>query len=260
MSFQNVEVMSYYKMNCTKYLFVLLVLALCPVVSYGHDLKAPIEAEELQDNNPSQIEIKKLPNFPEVLKKSSSHRISANATSIPLDTRLRLAVDSSLDAKLSKLGDYFKGHILEDFYLPTEPPQLIVPRGSWVRGHVSFIKKPNVISRAGKIGLHLDQLVTPTGEVIPLDAELDIQQGIVNAQGLLDPMTNFGSKAIQPTQKLLDSNAGKAISVATLGTPVLGTLVAGSLTALFSYGDNITLTRGQELQIVLKKDIQLTVN
>lgn len=237
---------------------LIIIVFICP--AFGHDLKAPIEAEELQDNNPSSIEIKRLPNFPDVLKKSSSHRISANATSIPLDTRLRVAVDNSLDAKLSKLGDYFKGHILEDFYIPTEPPQLIVPKGSWVRGHVSFIKKPNVISMAGKIGLHLDQLVTPTGEVIPLDAELDIQQGIVNAQGLLDPMTNFGTKAMQPTNKLLDNPTGKAVSVVTLGTPVLGTLVAGSLTALFSYGDNITLSRGQELQIVLKKDIQLTVN
>ena len=65
---------------------------------------------------------------------------------------------------------------------------------------------------------------------------------------------------MQPTNKLLGNPTGKAVSVVTLGTPVLGTLVAGSLTALFSYGDNITLSRGQELQVVLKKDIQLTVN
>ena len=227
---------------------------------YGLELKAPIEIQTEEGNNPSQVELKKIPNFPNTIKKSSAHKVSAAATSIPLDTRLRLGVDSPLDAKLSKLGNYFKAHIIEDFYIPSTPPQLVVPRGSWVRGHVSFIKKPNVFSMAGKIGLHLDQLVTPVGEVIPLDAELDIQQGIVNANGILDPMTGFGTKAIEPTQNLLDSTAGKAVSVATLGTPVVGTLVAGSLIALFSYGDNITLARGQELQIVLKKDIQLTIN
>jgi len=240
-------------------LLLILINGLCSVV-YGLDLKAPIEIQTDESNNPTQVELKKIPNFPAAIKKSSAHKISANATSIPLDTRLRLGVDSPLDAKLSMLGDYFKAHIIEDFYIPSAPPQLVVPRGSWVRGHISFIKKPNVFSMAGKIGLHLDQLVTPVGEVIPLDAELDIQQGIVNASGILDPMTGFGTKAIEPTQNLLDSTTGKAISVVTLGTPVVGTLVAGSLIALFSYGDNITLARGQELQIVLKKDIQLTIN
>jgi hypothetical protein len=240
-------------------LFLILINGLSSMV-YGLDLKAPIENQTEGSNNPSNIELKKIPNFPNVIKKSSAHKVSANATSIPLDTRLRLGVDSPLDAKLSKLGDYFKAHIIEDFYIPSTPPQLVVPRGSWVRGHISFLKKPSVFSMAGKIGLHLDQLVTPVGEVIPLDAELDIQQGIVNASGILDPMTGFGTKAMEPTQNLLDSTTGRVISVATLGTPVVGALVGGSLIALFSYGDNITLSRGQELQIVLKKDIQLTIN
>ncbi len=274
MSFQNVEAMSYFRMNYSKnFIYCFLIVALLinlQALANVEDENLPkvdtlipsIESNDLSDenNNPTQVEIKKLPNFPTISRKSSSHRIGASATSIPLDTRLRMSVDSPADAKLSMIGDYFKAHILEDFYIPSTPPQLVVPKGAWVRGHISFIKKPSVFSMAGKIGLHLDQLVTPTGEVVPLDAELDIQQGIVNNQGILDPMTNYGTKALEPTQKLLDSNTGKAISVATLGTPVIGTLVAGSLTALFSYGDNITLTKGQELQIVLKKDIQLTIN
>ena len=213
-----------------------------------------------EGNIPSSLETKNVPNFPKGSKKSTAHRISATATTIPMDTRLRLSVDSSLNAKTSMLGDYFKAHILEDFYIPTEPPQLIVPRGSWVRGRISFIKKPNILSMAGKIGLHLDGLTTPMGEVTTLDAELDVQQGFVNEQGLLDPMTNYRTKALGPTQMLLDTQPGKIISVATLGTPVIGTLVAGSLLALFSQGDNITLNQGQELQIVLKKDIELTAN
>ena len=73
-------------------------------------------------------------------------------------------------------------------------------------------------------------------------------------------MTNFGTKALEPTQMLLESQTGKVITVATLGSPVIGTLIGGSLVALFSEGDNISLYKGQELQVVLKTDIQLTVN
>lgn len=224
-------------------------------------LRAPEESKEFEENNPSAIEVKKIPSFPNVLNKSSTaHKGTAAAALIPVNTRLRLSVDSFVDAKISMVGDYFRAHILEDFYVPTEPPQLIVPRGAWVRGRVSFLKRPNIFSMSGKIGLHLYQLVTPLGEIAPLNAELDVQQGIVNSQGLLDPMTNFKTMALEPTQALLESSQGRIVSIAALGTPVIGTLVAGTLTALFSQGDNITLTKGQELQILLKKDLQLTVN
>ncbi|MBI3591660.1 MAG: hypothetical protein HY094_09835 [Candidatus Melainabacteria bacterium] len=245
------------------FLFFLLLAQTFSCIAQEADLKlrVPLESKGFEENIPSSIDIKKLPNFPNSLnKKSPVHKVSASASTIPVDTRLRLSVDTFIDAKTSMVGDYFKAHVLEDFYIPTDPPQLIVSKGSWVRGRISYLKRPNIFSMAGKIGLHLYQLVTPLSEVATLDAELDVQKGVVNNEGLLDPMTNFGTKAIEPTQMLLDSSQGRIISVATLGTPVIGTLIAGTLTALFSQGDNITLNRGQELQIVLQKDLQLTVD
>ena len=244
---------------------LVLFLLLCRLSVFAQEGSlrplAPEQSSEIESNIPSALDIKKLPNFPEHLKgKSAAHKLSAASATIPVNTRLRLAVDSFVNAKTSKVGDYFKAKVLEDFYIPTNPPQLIIPRGSWVRGRISFLKRPNIFSRAGKIGLHLYQLVTPQGESTILDAELNVQQGLVNSEGFLDPMTGFASKAIEPTQMLLESEYGKAISVVTLGTPVVGTLISGSLIALFSQGDNITLNQGQELQIVLQKDIQLSIN
>ena len=225
------------------------------------DLRAPEESKEFEENIPSSVDVKNLPNFPQAIKKKNSLlRAQATSSIIPVNTRIRLAVDSFINAKTSMIGDYFKAHVLEDFYIPTDPPQLIIPKGSWVRGRISSIKRPNIFSRAGKIGLHLYQLVTPLSEVATLDAELDVEPGVVNSEGLLDPMTNFKTKALEPTQNLINNPQGRVITVATLGTPVIGTLVAGTLTALFSQGDNISLSRGQELQIVLQKDLQLTVN
>ncbi len=225
------------------------------------NLRAPKIEEESDENIPATTDVKKIPDFPNLFKsKGTTNRISISATTIPINTRLRLIVDNFVDAKESMLGDYFRAHILEDFYIPSEPPQLIIPKGSWVRGRVSFLKKPGLFSMAGKIGLHLDQIATPLGDITPLDAELDLQQGIVNQQGFLDPMTNFGTKAIEPTQMLLESQVGKVITAVTLGSPLIGTLIGGSLVALFSHGDNISLYKGQELQILLKKELQLTIN
>lgn len=215
--------------------------------------------QEIKENAPTQLDLKSLPNFPTTLqKKDTPRRISTSALTIPLDTRLRLIVDSNINSKTSKPGDYFKAHLLDDFYIPSDPPQLIIPKGSWVRGRISFIKKPIIFTMTGKIGLHLDILTTPVGEFIPLDAELNVEQGIVNDQGLLDPIINNKTKA----QELgfPGSIPGGVITLETLGTPVIEALVNGSLIALFSQGDNVSLYKGQELQIVLKKDIQLTRN
>src|ERR1700721_339165 len=71
---------------------------------------------------------------------------------------------------------------------------LIAPRGTLVRGRVAEVARPRLLSRAARIGLKLEQIVTPTGEVIPLDAALEFKKGTTNVKGQLDPGTNFGTQ------------------------------------------------------------------
>ena len=105
-----------------------------------------------------------------------------SATTLPVETRLRLILESSVDAKMSTPGDIFEGHVKDDLFIGT---QLLLPKGSLVRGRVSEVTKPRLLSRAAKIGLKLEQIVTPTGEVIPLDAALEFKKGTTNAKGQL---------------------------------------------------------------------------
>ncbi|MDD9898813.1 MAG: hypothetical protein OXU45_07430, partial [Candidatus Melainabacteria bacterium] len=159
----------------------------------------------------------------------------------------------------SLVGEDFRARVLDDFYLSGDFRKLIVPKDSWIRGKVSHIKKPRLLSRSGKLGIKLDTLVSPQGDYVPLDADLVFQTGVVNEQGLLDPQTGFSDKAIQPTAKLLDSKTGKVVSVATLGLPVAGTLLGGTVMALFSHGDDASVYEGQELQIMLTTDTNLSL-
>ena len=107
--------------------------------------------------------------------------------------------------------------------------------------------------------INLDTLITPQGDYVPLDAKLSFVEGVVNEQGLLDPQTGFSDKAVEPTEALLSTNTGKAVSIATLGLPVAGSLIGGSVIALFSKGDSATVEKGQELQIIITKDVDLTM-
>ncbi|HEY9885693.1 MAG TPA: hypothetical protein V6C96_00390, partial [Vampirovibrionales bacterium] len=75
--------------------------------------------------------------------------------------------------------------------------------------------------------------------------------GKVTTQGVLDPQTGFREAAIAPTKKLLDSQTGQIASIATLGLPVIVTLIGGSAKAVISKGQNIGLNEGESISINL---------
>lgn len=190
---------------------------------------------------------------------ASPFKLGTATGQVPEDARLRIEIENSLSAEDSELGDIFKARVLEDFYLEGDFRKIIIPKKSWIRGTVSYIKKPRLLSRSGKLGIRLDSLITPQGDYVPLDADLSFMPGVVNENGLLDPQTDFSDKAMEPTDKLLSSETGRNVSIATLGIPVAGTLVAGTVIALFSDGDDASVYKGQELQIMVNKDLDLKI-
>jgi hypothetical protein len=192
------------------------------------------------------------------------YRAGVESATLPVQTRLHLVVEYAVDAKQSKPGDIFEAHVKDDLFLGRN---LILPRGSLVRGRVCDIAKPRLISRAGKIGLKLEQIVTPTGEVIPLDAALEFQKGMTNKAGYLDPGTNLGTRVESSVRTVTGLNekgpargALMAANVATLGAPAIATAIGSSAVALFRSGDNISLQPGQEFEVLLTNDLGLQLN
>jgi hypothetical protein len=47
--------------------------------------------------------------------------------------------------------------------------------------------------------------------------------------------------------------------VATLGLPVAGSLLGGSVIALFSRGDSAAIDKGQELQIMITRNVDIAL-
>jgi hypothetical protein len=41
--------------------------------------------------------------------------------------------------------------------------------------------------------------------------------------------------------------------------PVVGTLLGGTVVALFSHGDDASVTKGQELQIIITRNTDLSI-
>jgi hypothetical protein len=186
------------------------------------------------------------------------------STTLPIETHLRLILETPVDAKSSVPGEIFEAHVRDDLYVGQS---LLLPRGSLVRGRIFTIQKPRIVSRAAKVSLRLEQIVTPTGEVIPLDAALTFNKGKTNAKGELDPGTNFGSRvtgnvkaATGPNSKGGTRGAIVAANVATLGAPAVAAMIGGSAVALFKSGDNVDLKPGDEVEVCLTNDLGLQLN
>lgn len=239
-------------------------MAIClvqPVCANGGLADVQSEVREPSKEEPDSCKLTNEPIQPEGVEDfaASPFKLNAATARIPVETRLRIRVETPLSADDSVEGEDFRARVLDDFYLSGDFRKLIVPKDSWIRGKVSYIKKPRLLSRSGKLGIKLDTLLSPQGDYVPLDADLVFQTGIVNEHGLLDPQTGFSDKALEPTEALLDSKTGKVVSVATLGLPVAGTLLGGTVMALFSHGDDASVYEGQELQIMLTTDTNLSL-
>lgn len=188
----------------------------------------------------------------------------AASTTIPLETRIKLVLETGVDAKSSQPGEIFEAHVKDDLFFGSN---LLLAKGSLIRGRIIEVNKPRLISRAARIGLKLEQIVTPAGEIIPLDAALEFRKGMTNQKGQLDPGTSFSTRVesgMRAAAGLSSTGATKgalvAANIATLGAPTIATAIGGSAIALFRSGDNVCLTPGQELEVLLTNDLGLQVN
>jgi hypothetical protein len=206
------------------------------------------------------VEPSNVPDF----SSSTPLQAGVQSSSLPVQTHLKLVLETPVDAKTSTPGEIFEAHVRDDLYVGQS---LLLPRGSLIRGRVFSIQKPRIISRAAKVSLKLEQIVTPTGEVIPLDAALTFNKGKTNPKGELDPGTNFGSRVSGDVKSVTGVNskgtargALVAANVVTLGAPAVATLIGGSAVALFRSGDNVDLKPGDEIEVCLTNDLGLQLN
>lgn len=242
---------------------------LAPPEAGGSNYSQPIEPQNVPDFPAWKNPGKNAGNLPvngssESAATPTTLRAEAASTTLPRETRMKLVLETRVDSTESKPGDIFEGHTRDDLFVGTS---LLLPRGSLIRGRIALVNKPRLISRAGRIGLKLDQIVTPTGEVIPLDAALEFQKGVANERGQLDPGTSFSTRVGSEIRAVSGADAHGAAkgalvaaNVATLGAPAIATAIGGSAIALFRSGDNVNLGPGQELEIILTDNLGLQIN
>jgi len=87
------------------------------------------------------------------------------AGTIPAGSLLHVRLQTTLTSKTSKSGDAFTGMVTQPIVVDGRE---VVPTGSQVEGHVSFVKSSGRVTGLAQMRVVLDDIITPDDIKIPL--------------------------------------------------------------------------------------------
>lgn len=179
---------------------------------------------------------------------------------LPAGTRLLLKLDDLLTTKMNQRGDLFTAVTTRDFFVGNN---LAIPEGTLLQGSVGQVQRPGRVSGRAELTLRFDRLKFKDGSEVPVSATLtgvgEDRGQVVNQEGTYQEGGTEGKDAAvvaggAGTGTVIGAIAGGGKG-AGLGA-VIGGLV-GLAGVLSTRGEDIELTKGTLLEIMLDQDLKL---
>jgi hypothetical protein len=175
---------------------------------------------------------------------------------IPAGTRIDVVLTSTLSSSTSQAGDPFEASIQDPIFSGGEE---IIPTGSTLRGHVTFVQPAGRVKGKGEMRLVGDSIVTKSGREFTFKAEItnsassDVK--VKDNEGTLEGK----GKGVKKTAK--DAGVGAALG-AGAGTLTVGAgtgtlygagvgAAVGALSNLLKHNKGVVLPVGTDLTFVL---------
>jgi hypothetical protein len=174
-------------------------------------------------------------------------RPSRLVISIPAETELELALQTSLTSESAQPGDEFEASLRSDV---TIEGVLAIPRDSRIFGHVSHAQGAGKTSGRGEITLELDALELEDGERIAIRAEpLSFRARSTQKKdaGIIGGMAGVGAVV----GGIIGGKKGAAIGAGTGGS-------AGAGVVLTTKGEEVVLAEGAFLDARLRAPFSVT--
>ncbi|WP_158748403.1 hypothetical protein [Acidobacterium sp. S8] len=191
---------------------------------------------------------------------------TASAVEVPEGTKVLLALKSGVNTKTANPGDSV--YLLSSFPVVANG-RVAIPAGVYVQGVIDQVTRPGRVKGRASVRMHFTSMIFPNGSVVDIP-------GIVNSvPGSDGAKVKDEGEIQQPSNKGKDLGtvAGGAISGATIGSVAGGVSghpgagagygalaggAAGLIYTLFTRGDDVVLTTGQTVEMVLQRPLTLT--
>lgn len=203
------------------------------------------------------------------------YQANAKTARIPAGTKLSLELLQTVDTMACQEGDSFNLMLLNDQKIADK---VVLPAGSVIRGSIQKVKVAKRLSRGAVLYLDFDHVVTPTGRQLPISLSVYGMQTVTYDGGIYRTLgygqalqnnwtktcditkisTNFGRKAVN----VLPGLQYVTTPICALGGAIggFGYLVGDSIIDLFRKGEEVTLIKGSNLDVILAQPIDVPIS
>lgn len=201
--------------------------------------------------NQAPVEVKSAPD---------NHTVAAG-------TRVPLLLINSLSTRSAHEGDQV---YLETAFPIVVAQKIVIPRGSYVKGTITQVKRPGRVKGRGEMYLRFDSLTLPNGVTREFRGRVGAVDGggnetLEKREGKIQSETTKGQDAGTIAQSGAAGTAIGAIAGSASRHPGLGTGIgaaggaaAGVAQVLLTRGPDVQLMRGTELDMVLDRALVFT--
>lgn len=180
---------------------------------------------------------------------------------LPAGTRIPLVLENSVNTKNAAVGDrlYF-----QTIYPVVLNGRILIPVGSYVRGSVTFAKRPGRIKGRGELHVRFEEMTLPNGYTVDLQAslagagttgneEVDRKEGGVKGESSKgQDARTIGTTTSAGAGVGAIAGRGKGVAIgAGAGA------AAGLVATLLTRGRELVLPRGTTVEIALDRPLEL---
>lgn len=195
---------------------------------------------------------------------ATNNQLQGNVVMVPANTSFEAVSMTPISSETASVGDSVSFYLGSDFYYGKN---LIASAGSRVNGTVIKAKKGSWGNRNGQIQIRFTNIVTPTGQMIPISASLQTSDGtgILKAGTAKDVTKEYAKDAtVGAAAGAVLGTAMGALSGGSVGRgAVYGTAVGGGMGLLqnaFEKGGNIDIPQNAQMNIVLNQPVTVSSN
>ena len=194
----------------------------------------------------------------------NNNNLQGNLVFVPANTMFEAVSMSAISSETASVGDSVSFYLGSDFYYGKN---LIASAGSRVNGTIIKAKKGSWGNRNGQIQIRFTNIVTPSGQMIPISASLQTLDGsgILKAGTAKDVTKEYAKDAtVGAAAGAVLGTAMGALSGGSVGRgAVYGTAVGGGMALLqnaFEKGGNVEVPQNAQMNIILNQPVTVSAN
>ncbi len=188
------------------------------------------------------------------------------ALTVPAGTKVLLAVQSPVNTKTAKPGD---GVYLVSTFPVIVGSHVLIPAGVYVQGVIDQVERPGRVKGRAKLLMHFTTMIFPNGQVVSVPGGVNNLPGsdgahVKNAEGEIEQSSNKGKDAADVAKGAAAGAGLGGIAGGVDGHPyeglgygAAGGAAAGLIYTLFTRGNDIMITQGQSLEMVMQRPLVL---